>query len=384
MSTIDRSILRQLTTLAIASGLSLVLIMSFIKATGLIMLFASSGGSWRLLGELLLYSLPDMAALLLPLLSYGVVFWVYARMSDDRELAVMGACGMSPLRLARPALVFTAVMTLVAWAMTLWLVPLSYGGFKDREHAIRAGLASAILEPARFNPVGSNLSVYYAAGSPEGILEGVIIYDARNRHMKQTIVAERARMVREEDELTFILENGSLQRQTRGEPLPEIILFNQFTLAADAASLGYSSRNGRGINERSIDELLFGEPTTERERAELPKFRAHGHHQLATPLNCMALAGAALAMVLLGAPGRRGAPWWRWPAALAVGAGSQWIVLAATSLAEGNNALLPLIWVAVLLPGGVGWWLLARGRLRRRPPPARRRSKAMAAQSAGA
>ncbi len=383
MSILDRSILRQLTLLAVASGLSLVLIMSFIKATGLILLFASSGGSWRLLGELLLFSLPDMAALLLPLLAFGTVFWVYARMSDDRELAVLGAVGLSPLRLARPVLIFTGVLTLLAWGMTLWLVPLSYGGFKDREHAIRAGLASAILEPARFNPIGSNLAVYYASGSPEGILQGVIIYDARNPRMKQTIVAERARMVRAEDELTFILEAGSLQRLQRGSRQPEIVLFGQFTLAADATSLGYSSRNGRGINERGIDELLFAEPTNDREREELPRFRAHGHHQLATPLSCIALAGAALAMVLLGAPGRRGAPWWRWPAALAVGAGSQWIVLAATSLAEGDNALLPLIWVAVLLPGAISWWLLARGRVRRLPP-GRRRAKPMAAQRASA
>ena len=383
MTILDRTILRQLLTLALASGVALVLIMSFIKATGLIMLFASSGGSWKLLGELLLYSLPDMAALLLPLLSYGVVLWVYARMADDREIAVMAAAGMSPLRLARPALWFTLVLTLLAWLTTLWLVPLSYGGFKDREHAIRSGLASAILEPGRINPVGSNLAVFYSDGSPEGILRGVIIYDARNPDVRQTIVAERARMVRSEDELSFILESGSVQRLFSGRALPEIIGFGQFTLSADAASLGYSSRSGRGINERSIDELLFEEPADEWERRQVPVFRAHGHHQLATPLGCLALAGAALAMVLLGAPGRRGPPWWRWPAALALGAGSQWIVLAATSLAEGDNALLPLIWLAVLLPGGIGWWLLVRGRGGRLPPAARR-AKAMAAQGAGA
>lgn len=383
MTILDRTILRQLLTLALASGIVLVLIMSFLKATGLIMLFASSGGSWKLLGELLLYSLPDMAALLLPLLSFGVVLWVYARMADDRELAVMAGAGMSPIRLGRPALWFTLTLTLVAWLTTLWLVPLSYGGFKDREHAIKSGLASAILEPGRINPVGNSLAVFYSGGSPEALLLGVIIYDARDPQMKQTIVAERARMVRSESELTFILESGSVQRLFVNRALPEIIGFGQFTLTADAESLGYSSRAGRGINERGIDELLFAEPTTAWERRQLPVFRAHGHHQLATPLGCLALAGAALALVLMAPPGRRGPPWWRWPAALAIGAASQWIVLAATSLAEGDNALLPLIWVAVLLPGTIGWWFLLRGR-RGRLPPAGRRAKAMAAQGARA
>lgn len=382
MSILDRTILRQLLLLALSSGIALVMIMSFVKATGLIMLFASSGGSWRLLGEVLLYSLPDMAALLLPLLTFGVTLWVYARMADDRELAVMAGAGLSPLRLARPAMVFALAMTLLAWLTTLWLVPLSYGGFKDREHAIKSGLASAILEPGRVNPVGSSLAIYYSDGSPEGLLQGVIIYDARNPQVRQTIVAERARMVRTEADLTFILEAGSVQRLFRGRVLPEIIGFGQFTLTADAASLGFAGRSGRGVNERTIDELLFAEPVSDWERQRIPMFRAHGHHQLATPLGCLAMAGAALAMVLLARPNRRGPPWWRWPLALGIGAGSQWIVLAATSLAEGDNALLALIWGAVLLPGAVGWWLLARGRGGRLAPP--RRPRPMAAQGAGA
>lgn len=383
MSILDRLILRQLLVLAAISGAALVLIMGFLKASGLIMLFASSGGSWSLLLELLLYSLPDMAALLLPLLAFGTIFWVYARMVDDREVVVTNSAGLSPLRLARPALLFAAGLSVLAWCMTLWLIPLSYGGFKDREHAIRAGLASAILEPGRFNPVGGSLAIYYAGGSAETALNGVIIYDARTRGLRQTIVAERARMVRGNNELSFILENGSVQRLSRDATVPEIVVFDRFLLAVDAQSLGYASRSGRGINERSIGELLFAEPETEQELRLLPVFRAHGHHQLATPLGCISLAGAALALLLLTPPGRRGAPWWRLPAALGIGAASQWLILASASLAEGDNALLPLIWMAVLLPGAVGWTLLARGRPWRLPP-LRRGPKASAPERASA
>ena len=145
MTTIDRSILRQLTVVALFSGVTMLLILAFVKASGLLLLFASTAVSWGTLGELLLFSLPDLAGLLVPLLTFGTVLWVYARMADDRELVVLSGAGASPWRLGRPALLFAAVMTLVGWTLMLWLVPLSYGAFKDREYEIRSGLASALL-----------------------------------------------------------------------------------------------------------------------------------------------------------------------------------------------------------------------------------------------
>lgn len=360
MTTIDRSILRQLTVVALFSGVTMLLILAFVKASGLLLLFASTAVSWGTLGELLLFSLPDLAGLLVPLLTFGTVLWVYARMADDRELVVMSGAGASPWRLGRPALFFAAVMTLVGWTLMLWLVPLSYGAFKDREYEIRSGLASALLEPGRFNPIGGELAVYFRDGDPATTLEGIIIYDIRLPEVRRTIIAESGRLVRDKGGMTFLMENGYVQEREARRTLPRIVGFETFGLSADAESLGFSQRHGRGINERPIDELLFEEPIPEEQHLK-SVFRAHGHHQLAQPLLSLALAGAALWLVVAAPPGRRGAPWWRWPAALAVGAGSQWLLVAAASFAERDNALLPGIWIAVLLPGAAAWWLAMKG-----------------------
>jgi lipopolysaccharide export system permease protein len=368
LTLIDRSLLKQMLLVGLISGLVMLTIMLILRAGAIMVLAASSGVSWSTVGSLMLYNLPDQAAQLLPLLTFGTVLWIYARAWDDREVVVLLAAGVSPLRLARPALVFCALTAVLTWTMTLWLIPLSFGAFKDREHEVRAGLASAILQEGRFNPIGRKLVFFFREGQLEGLMRNVLFYDAREEGKSRTIVAERAWMERSTDELKFLFQSGTMQERMHDGTGPDLVAFERFTLTADAASLGFSQRRGRGINERPIDELLFGTPSPQ-EAHLLPVLRAHGHNQLAKPLFCVMMTGLALLLITAPPPGRRAAPWWRWPAALSVGAGSEWLLLAMVSAAERDLSLLPLIWVAVLLPGSLAWWrYLAGARLRLRPP----------------
>lgn len=361
MTLIDRSILKQLLLVGLISGLVMIVLMLILRAGALMVLAASTGVSWNTVGSLMLYNLPDQLAQLLPLLTFGTVLWIYARAWDDREVVVLLAAGASPLRLAKPALLFCLLTAVLTWTMTLWLIPLSFGAFKDREHEVRAGLASAILQAGRFNPIGRKLVFFFHEGQLEGVMRNVLFFDARDEDKDRTITAERAWMERSADELKFLFQNGTLQERTADGAAPDLVEFERFTLTADAASLGFAQRRGRGINERPIEELLFATPSPQ-EAHLLPVLRAHGHNQLAKPLLCVAMTGIALLLVMAPAPARRAAPWWRWPAALTLGAGSEWLLLAAVSAAERDLGLLPAIWVAALLPGGLAWWRYLSGR----------------------
>jgi len=382
LALIDRAILKQLLLVSTISGLSMIVLMLFLKAGALLVLAASTGVSWGTVGALMLYNIPDQTAQLLPLLTFGTVLWTYARAADDREMVVLLSAGAGPLRIARPALMFCGITAIVCWTMTLWLIPLSFGAFKDREHEVRAGLASALLQEGQFNPIGRKIVLFFREGQLGGEMRDVVFYDARDRDKVQTIVAERAWMDRSAEELKFLFESGSVQRRPRDYSRPDLIEFERFTLGADAASLGFSKRSGRGINERPIEELLFAEPSPQ-EAHLLAVFRAHGHHQLVKPLLCVSLTGIALLLILGPAPGRRAAPWWRWPAALTLGAANEWLLLAASSAAERNIALLPAIWLAVLLPGGVAWWFYLRGGRRGRLRPPRLARNVLAPKRAG-
>lgn len=361
LALIDRAILRQLLLVGLISGVAMILLMLILKAGALLVLAASTGVSWGTVGSLMLYNMPDQVAQLMPLLTFGTVLWIYARATDDREVVVLLSAGVSPLRLAKPALIFAAITTAIAWTMTLWLIPVSFGAFKDREHEVRAGLASAILQEGQFNPIGRKLVFFFREGQLGGVMQDVLFFDARDKRKDQTIIAERAWMDRSSDELKFLFESGSMQQRPHDGSKPDLIEFERFTLSADAESLGFSKRGGRGINERPIGELLFDEPVPE-EAHLLPVFRAHGHNQLVKPLLCVMMTGLALLLILAPAPGRRGAPWWRWPAALTLGASNEWLLLAAVSAAERDLSLLPVIWIAALLPGGLAWWLYLSGR----------------------
>jgi lipopolysaccharide export system permease protein len=139
-----------------------------------------------------------------------------------------------------------------------------------------------------------------------------------------------------------------------------MLYFDRYTVDIDQLQETVYSRR-RSAEERYLSELLWPQDTADNPslRAELA---AEGHRRLSYPLYTLTFAMIGLAAILAGEFSRRGQIKRVLAAVAAVGA-MQTIQLTVSDLATRSTALVPAMYLSVILGTGVATWLLlANGR----------------------
>ena len=125
MSIIDRYFSKQLVAifvmlLLILTGLAWTMqIMAMMK---FLINYGINFGSFIGLTALLI---PFIISIIIPFVTFIAVIYVYNKTISDNEASVMMASGLSPWQLAKPAIRFATVLTLLNLVLNIWLVPIS-------------------------------------------------------------------------------------------------------------------------------------------------------------------------------------------------------------------------------------------------------------------
>jgi lipopolysaccharide export system permease protein len=355
---LDRYILRQLLLALIAVTGGLVALIWLTQSLRFVELVVNRGLSFRVFLQLTSLLIPNFVAVILPITTFVVVQFVYARLAGDRELTVMRAAGLSPLALARPALALAAFAVVACFLLNVWVVPASFAAFRQFQFEIRNRVAAFLLQEGVFTPVSDGLTVYVRARDPDGTLRGILLDDARQKNSHATILAERGQLVSQASEPRVVLFNGS-----REEIDHQTGRLNVLTFAENSVDLTQSGKSdeqrSRDQAEMSIGELLHPAPGSVNDR-DIPKLRVEAYRRLASPFTAFSFAMVALVSVLMGAFRRNGGLLRPTAAVLAV-VGLLALGLAIANLAVKESGLIPLIWLQAIAPGLVcAWALLGR------------------------
>src|SRR5690554_3737596 len=114
-------------TLALTCAIWLTQSLHFVK---LIINRGMTLGSFLELTALLL---PTFLLIIFPIALFLAVLFAYNKMVSDRELVIMRTTGMSPIQLARPALIMAGVVSVLCMALSFYLLPASFRQFKSLE-----------------------------------------------------------------------------------------------------------------------------------------------------------------------------------------------------------------------------------------------------------
>ena len=353
-TTADRYVLRQLlVALASVTG-GLTALIWLIQSLHFLRLVVDRGLS--LVGFLALTGLlvPSFVAIILPITTFIVVQFVYARLDGDRELTVLRATGRGPFALARPALGLALLSILLCYLLNVWVLPASFRAFEQREFAIRNRIAAFLLQDGVFTRVSPDLTVYVRKRDPNGVLHGILIDDARDKNSHATILAETGRLIQVHHQPRVLLLNGSRETIDRQTGRLDILTFAQNVIDLSQQTHADAERY-KDISEMTLGQLLH--PTTPYFTRDRPKMIVEANKRLATPLTAGSLALIALVAVLSGRFRRHGGVLRPLGAVLVVMLLLA-VQLALPNLAARNLALVPLIWVEAVVPGLVCLWLL--------------------------
>ena len=140
-------LLRQMTVAAIMTAAGLTFAIWLSQSLRLLDIIVNRGLSIGLALEFLMMLLPSLVALLLPIAVFIAVMVVYLRLGSDSELIVMRNAGISDMGLARPAILFGCVTTILTYGLTLYAIPASISAYRDIQQNFAGSIAD--LEPDR-------------------------------------------------------------------------------------------------------------------------------------------------------------------------------------------------------------------------------------------
>lgn len=317
----------------------------------------NNGQSARVFLEFTALLLPLVLSIVLPVAVFAAVLYATNRLFTDSEIVVMLAAGLSGRSLLRAVTVFSFLVMAVLYAITLYLMPAAQREMRNRLTEIRGDVAAAFVREGAFlNPI-RGVTIYLRETGRSGEMFGVFVHDERDPEQVVTYTAERALLVRDDDEMRLVMFNGVAQ-STR-EPVADnlsILRFDQ--LSYDLTQLNDPGpARFRKPSEMFLPELLSITPEQAAPRS-IGDFRAEAHEALSGPLYVLALPLLAVAFVISAGFRRQGFTG-RILAAAVAGLALRLSGMAAKSAVSGEPSLWPIMYAPPVVGGIIAFWMLS-------------------------
>ena len=357
MTGLTRYMFRQALLVMLSVCVVLSLAVWLLQALRLIDLIVNRGLSVGIFLHLAVLILPRFIDVVLPIAVFVAVLFVYNKLIAESEMVVMRAAGLSPLSLARPALLTGALGTLFLFALTLYLLPAANRSFKDLQFEIRNRFASVLVQDGVFNTISDRLMVYVKSRDENGDLVGILIYDNRQPDKPVTVFAERGAIANTPEGPRLLMVNGTRQQRDVANGHLSVLQFDKYTLELSELNDAPGVRD-RQVDERYTTDLIAG-LGTDQDPDWHRSVLAELNMRLAGPLAALAMAALPVACLLTGEFNRRGQAR-RILLAVLLALAIEILDIGLKNLAARSSGALPLIYVNLALPFLGSLWLLWR------------------------
>ena len=154
--------------------------------------------------------IPFIISIIVPFVTFITTIFIYNKMISENEITVMAASGLSPWQIAKPALKFATLLTVLHLILNIWIVPTTQATFYNTQWNLRYGLAHLKLQEGAFTKLANGLVVYVDNVSGDD-LKQLMISDMRKDNNEMLVFAERGKLISTIHGLSIVTSNGSLQ-----------------------------------------------------------------------------------------------------------------------------------------------------------------------------
>jgi LPS export ABC transporter permease LptG/LPS export ABC transporter permease LptF len=352
---VDRYILREV----IPPFLLGLVVFSFLLEIPPIMQYAESliakGVPWNAIGVILLTLLPQALSLTIPIaLLIGLLVGL-GRLSADRELVALQACGVSLLRLFRPVALLSVAACLATAYVMIVALPDANQRFREITYDIVSNRAAHEVKPRVFFEDFPQRVLYVRDVIPGGGWRDVLLADTQQAGRPTLYLARRGTVHLDRDArlVQFVLEDGT-EHRIQDDGTYRRSRFERLALGMDADAVFPRHGLQRGHNEMSLAELR--EAVAGLRAAGVP---AHApvmamHQKFSVPVACLVFGILAL---VLGVSNRKDGKLASFALGIAVVFGYYVLMYLAEAMAKAQT--MPAEWARwvpnlVLGPIGVG------------------------------
>lgn len=326
---------------------SLLSILWLTQSLRFVELITNKGLPLSIFVEMTSLLMPRLYVILSPIALFVAVLFVYNRMLSDRELIVMKSAGISPWQNAKPALSIGIVLSIFALYVNNIGIPQAEKAFNELEWKVKNDVSHLMFREGEFTTLQPHLTVFVTTHEKDGSISGILVNDERNPKSKNTLSAERGRIVYTEKGPRIIMINGVRQEVNNQTSQFSSLSFDRYSV--DFGSTGPKKQKEEGVREKNLFELLNASSDTTLSQLEINRYIVEGNKRILTPLYNLVFAILACTGLLVGSFNRRGQTKIISTSILAmvlIQAGD----LAFTNMSSKHLYLLPLLYANFFIP----------------------------------
>lgn len=296
--------------------------------------------------RLFAYIFPHMLLYIIPMASMAGVIVGFTRLTNDREILALKACGVSLKQMLPPVLLIAAVIACLTGLFSARLIPAGALGVKQLMFQLAKEKIDKGLKAKEFTEALGDIVVYVDEIDEQQRWHGVYVSDMRGRTQPLITVAKSGHMEAEMERMlvTVVLNDGTLHNNEGTDN--QVIRFGQYQLQISLrppTQIGKEDVTGQYRGAMSQEQLLTAAAKAPPNSKEEKIFLSEYHHRIILPVGCFILSLIGLPLGLQASPGRRAVGI---PLGLAVFVG--YYITLTTSRALSEGGILPLV---------LGMWL---------------------------
>jgi len=345
---INLYLLRQIFTAFLFSGIAVSFVVLFTQSFRLLSFVIDNSSTLFVFFRLMGLIVPTFLPLIVPI-SFGIaVLFIYHKFAVDSELVVMRAAGLSPLRMAFPALLLGVLVVLLGYGLTLWITPAANRSLVNLQYRVRDDYSAYMIRPGAFNDLAEGLTFYARRRSSGGGMADILVHDVRDPAFPVTIMAQSGQMTFEDGIPQVVVFNGRRQELSVETGRLQELGFNRYVLDLHLLKNDGPDRQP-APREMSLPHLwktLYGNGHNFHSKG---KVRAELHQRVAGPLLALSFALIAVTVILVGDFNRRGMTQRVLVAAAAIVV-VQALMLGLVSQVARQAWLAPILYLVVLAP----------------------------------
>jgi lipopolysaccharide export system permease protein len=346
MTLFSRYVFRQVANAFVIILVTLTTIVWLATALKQLDLIVSQGQGFVLFLKMTFLSLPSLMALIAPNAILMASLYTLDRMNGDSELIVMTAAGAPIWRIGAPFVVLAAMVGVVILICNLWVMPASMRALRALITQVRTDVIAQVLQPGRFSSTEPGLTFHIRDRSPTGDLLGLLVHDERDEKQPMSYLADRGRIVSNDDGAYLVMFEGHVHRYATKSPDQgvQIVAFDQYVLNISDLNPKDAGSKELRPRERYLGELLNPDRKLWKGKGNLGQLRTELHDRFSTPF--YPLLFAFLAVAILGhARTTRESRWAQILLAVGIAVGLRVSGLTASNLVTLSAGATPLVYV---------------------------------------
>jgi len=304
MKKLTRYISVQITSGFLLVVFSLLSMLWLTQSLRFVEMVTNKGLPLRLFVELTSLLMPQLFVVLSPVALFSAVLFVYNRLLSDRELVIMQAVGISPLRNATSVFVVGFLLSFFSIYVQNWGIPQAEGAFRRLEWEVKNNVSHLMFKEGEFTTLKANMTAFITKHETDGSVSGILLSDETNPKQKVTLSAERGRIIYENEHPHIILVNGSRQEIDIESGRFSSLNFTRYSV--DLGGFGKGGLKPASVREKSLKELLSANKNDTLSDADKRKYIVEGNRRITTPWYNLLFALIACTGLLIGNFNRRG------------------------------------------------------------------------------